>query len=293
MSVPNVITGVNAVVSGFNCSGSVEIQREIDSGPIQTAQGEGGIDRVAGNVDFTGKIMAFGYKPPHLAFPNQEFSLSFTTNGNDNVSCAGVRCTALEIMVPPHDRSGRNCIFYVVHFGADGTDLSFATTGGPAASNVNSKYSSKNLATYLSMGTGTYRQTNCQWQHLIITAEIERKVNSDSNGVYFRAPGNLDWSYTYEQETSSPYYLPALNSISNVVMQTNPQYAGGVSTGAGSVGYWLLSYGIVDSYKTLIDHASRLPIAYQVTLKKCDGGGTSIGSITDPDATSMYPVYNG
>jgi hypothetical protein len=269
----------------------VELAYTTDTGPIANSAGEGGIDRVPGNVDFTGSIMAFGYKPPSYAFPNQDFSLAFTENGTNLVSCSAVKCTGLEIMVPAHDKTGRNAIFYVVHFGADGIDLSRASMGGPSPSNTLTKYVSKGLAPYLSSGTSMARQMYTQWQHLMFMADVERKVNSDTSGVYFRAAGNLDWRFTYNQEVNSMALLPAINQINAIAMQTNPSYAGGTSNGAGSSGYWFLEYGICTKVQGKVDHASRLPTSYDVTFEKTTNG-TSSSYVADPDGNQVWPSYS-
>ena len=283
----DVITGVNACVSGVPTMGFVEIERTIDSTAIADSAGKGGMDRVPGNVDFTGKIFAYGYKPPSGTFPNKTFTLDFTQDSTDVTAVAGViaadvRCIGLEIMVPAHDKTGKNAIFYIIHFGANGTDLSYGSA--TSANTVPTKYPSKNMATYLD----TVRQTYCQWAHLMISAEVEPKVNSDSNGVYFRPAGQIDWKYTYNREVKTMSLLPALNTIHPIRMQTG---AGGTS-GGGTVGYWALNYGMVTGYKAKIDHASRLPISYDVELEKCSLL-TDVGSITDPDGAQMWPVYAG
>jgi hypothetical protein len=303
MPLTSVITGVNAVVNNFPSAGYVEIERTIDSTAIANSAGEGGIDRVTGNIDFTGTIFAYGYKPPSGVFPNLDFALSFTENGTNNVSCSAVKCTGLEIFVPAHDKTGKNAIFYLVHFGADGVDISIAGTGGPTPGSLPTKYCAIGCGTYLSQGTSFVRETYDQWAHLMIVADIERKVNSDTGGIYFRPAGELDWNYTYNREVNSMGLLPALNSIHSIQMQTNPKINGGTDTGAGSVGYWLINYGLTSHYKTKIDHESRLPISYDVTLEKCNNailpsttvpsGNAASWSLWNPDGVQCFPTYNG
>lgn len=267
------INGKNVAIDGISNGGRVEIQRVVKAGPIYHSAGLGGADRAAGNIDFVGRFSAWGHTP--TVFPNDAFTLAFTLDGGGTTSgltAANVVCTGLDIVVPVFDPSARNGVYYVVYFGAGGTDLSAsgATTGVAVPI-----LSTKGLACTLA---GTL-QTNVQGMKLSFRSNGEPYVDSGSaSGVYSRPAGNIDWTLQCRKTIATMASCPVLN----VVGATSMQVASGIT--------WAMSYGRITGVEGVFDPQSGEVLAADITTEMCFSEAAVLGTIADPAGATKWPV---
>ena len=271
------ITGKNVCANGFNTLGHVYIDRIVKANPIYDSSGQGGADRPTGNVDFEGYIMAWGRQPPTDIYPNKMFDMKFTLIGGTGASVgtggAFVMCTGLDVIVPTNDPKEENAVFYMLHFGAAGTDLTY---GGAviAAPTTLTKYPVQGLT--MAIGGNPVDGVE-HMQFSIHQQRGQAEPNSSTNGVCLRPVANLDYSFMYRIDVNAMSLLPTLNSIvAPIVMRTD-----------GTNG-WTASYGRVMQHKGIFDHANSRLLAVDVTLSKCTSG-TDVGSVLMPDGTKIWP----
>ena len=280
----SIITGINVVVEGFPTFGNLELEETVHAEPIFHSGGGGGADRAAGNIDFRGRIIAWGHTPP--TFPGDTFDLSFTINGGDHVLSNSVetdlnttvRCMGLDIIVPVEDPQQQNAVYYIVEFGAAGYGLSYGVDSAPTDTVAPRIYPVQGLTCLLD----DEEEDNVTEMRLSIKNMTEPALNSGTNGVFYRARGNLDWQFTYSRHINELSLLPDKNSVKSIEMQVE------AAVGTTAALSWLASYGRVMGPKIMLDRKTRRPISAEITLEMCTNG-TKVGEVSDPTITQKWP----
>ena len=291
MTVPAVISGINAIVNNVSTMGTLKVQQHSSSkNAIYTSTGNGGAQRKCGNVDFTGFIHAFGYMPPtidgNLVWPNSTFSFAATLAGyaNDVISSTAF-CTGIDVFWPVGEKIiERSYINYVIHFASAGAALAI-TSGTPsiADSSVPQMYCAQGMTLSID-GTP---EPNVEWMEVSIRSTAEPYVNSTLNGIYSRAPGNFDWTFKYHRNVNSLALLPTVDSIHEILINVPSTTVLGASL---TDPYWILKYGIFSQPITLtVARESPLPVTAEVEANMTGWKDTTAGGIWVPG--SGTPIW--
>ncbi len=275
--ITEVITGVKAVVNNFSTFGSLRLRHEVRANPFFHSAGDGGADRVEGNIDFTGLIRAYGYQP--TVFPGETFDLSFTVSGSDQVksntgqtAATTCRCMGLDIVIEVNDQRRQNAVYYDIMFGAAGYDLSYAGESPPTDEATPAVYAVHGLTCLLDAA----EEDNVTSMRLSIRNLAEGQPNSATNGVFYRPLGNIDWQFVYRRDYNAHSVLPTKNAIHGVTMQV------------AAAKTWIARYGRVLNINTDIIRGSRKALEAEITIAKCNNGTIS-GAIIDPASVTQWP----
>jgi hypothetical protein len=271
----DVLTGKSMVISGVSTAVAIEMALIDHTEPSFASNDSGGADRAPGNTDFMGTIRGFGNTMPAVTnplFPNQTFTLDFTTDGGTSVSVANTMVYGLDIWVPTYDPKEENWVEYRVHFCCGGTWPTFSVGSAPTDASNPTKYSVKGLGCAVAGTTIPYVRS----QLLSIRSMAESSVNSSLNGIYARPLGNIDWTFRYTRELNSINQLGTLDTLGTIVMN------------CGNSQNWTLNYGRLIDIKHNVERGQRTPQTAQITYGKAING-TSVGSIIDPSSTQRWP----
>jgi hypothetical protein len=265
-------TGKDVAVNNIPTGGRLAFQRTVKANPIYHSGGQGGAERAEGNVDFVGSYWAWGHTPS--VFCNDRFTLAFTLTGGgteSGLTAANVLCTGIDIVVPVFDPSARNGVYYIVYFGAGGTDLTASAATAGATAQI---FNVKGLACTVAGSAQTCIQS-MKWSFRV---DGEPFIDSCGNGVYDRPTGNLDWRFECRKTIDGMEDAPALNAVGAMQMEVTDAL------------HWDATYGRVVGVEGVFDPQSREVLGIDITAEKCALAATgAVGTILNPAGATVWP----
>ena len=246
-----VKSGKFAAVNGISTMRQWQLNDTSTPKAFVASNTQGGTGRKKGNTDWTGSLGAYGGSPAHM--PNDTFDFKGFTAPTDGANGPTYKGNVMVDQVAIQwNWENADIISHTLQFGSNGPlteDVEAPTTDGTAP-NVPAI-----IGQEVSIGTddsGPAVILNVKSAALTIKAAVKTYVNSSTDGVVQRVPGNIDWDATVVVDECDFSEMPF--TIGDDVLIRLP---------AGGDLYWELKWGIVSGFQNLqVDRESNNIIGF-------------------------------